>query len=395
MSQPHYRRAAVAGFVVILVLTGAVLLGGALRSGAAPAEKPAAAHEEGKGLRLNEDDARRAGLVVKRIEPTESAETVALFGTVAVNKDKLARVLAPVSGRLVKVTANLGDSVGSGDALAWLQSPESGEARSSFAQAQSELTLAEANFTRIRGLVAFGSLARKDELKARADVDKARAALTAAAGKLKALGVEPAAAGSSGTLALTAPFAGSVVEKNAVPGEQAQAYQALFSIGDLSTVWIEADLYERDLGRIAVGADAAIGVAAFPGKSFAGKVTYVSSMLDRETRTAKARIEVANPDGVLKPGMFATVAASLPATHTALEVPEQALVLVQGQMTAFVRDGEGRDGGGFEPRPVETGARRGGQITITSGLEPGDEVVVAGAYALKARLLKSQIGDAD
>jgi len=131
-------------------------------------------------------------------------------------------------------------------------------------------------------------------------------------------------------------------------------------------------------------------VAAFPGKNFTGKVTYVSSALDRETRTAKARIEVANPEGALKPGMFATVAVATSAPEPVLQVPETALVLLQGQMTAFVSDGDG-----FVPRPVETGARRGGQIVVTSGLEPGDAVVVAGAYALKARLLKSQIGDVD
>jgi membrane fusion protein, heavy metal efflux system len=113
-------------------------------------------------------------------------------------------------------------------------------------------------------------------------------------------------------------------------------------------------------------------------------------VLDRETRTAKARIEVANPEGLLKPGMFATISVDTAAIDPALQVPERALVLLQGQMTAFVRGGDG-----FEPRPVETGPRRGDQIVVTSGLEPGDEVVVAGAYALKARLLRSQLGKND
>jgi membrane fusion protein, heavy metal efflux system len=175
-----------------------------------------------------------------------------------------------------------------------------------------------------------------------------------------------------------------------VLGEHTQSYQPLFSIGDLSSLWIQADIYERDLGRVAAGAPATVSVAASPRKSFTGKVTYVSSVLDRETRTAKARIEVANPEAALKPGMFATAAVATSAPEPVLQVPETALVLLQGQMTAFVSAEDG-----FVPRPVETGARRGGQIVVTSGLEPGDEVVVAGAYALKARLLKSQIGDVD
>jgi cobalt-zinc-cadmium efflux system membrane fusion protein len=103
-----------------------------------------------------------------------------------------------------------------------------------------------------------------------------------------------------------------------------------------------------------------------------------------------ARVEVANPDGRLKPGLFADVAIERATRRAALRVPETALVLLQGQMTAFIKNGEN-----FEPRPVEIGDRNGGMVVVKSGLEAGDEVVVTGAYALKARLLKSQIGDVD
>lgn len=351
-----------------------------------PAAKPAA---ETKPLQLSADDARRAGLVVKRLEPTQAAETIELFGTVELDKDKLARVVAPAAGRLTKINANLGNVVRAGDQLALIESSESGEARGAYAQAQSELALAASNLDRIRGLVAGGSLARKEEIRARADYEKARAALNTAAARLNALGLA-AGSGGTGTLAVTAPFSGTVVEKAVVLGEYTQAYQALFSIADLSSLWIQANLYERDLGRVGVGSPASVSVAAFPDRKFAGKVTYVSSTLDRETRTAKARIEVANPDGLLKPGMFATIAVATPATETVLQVPETAVVLLQGQSTVFVSAENG-----FEPRPVETGARRSEKIVVTSGLEPGDEVVMAGAYALKARLLKSQLGGAD
>jgi membrane fusion protein, heavy metal efflux system len=352
-------------------------------------ETAASAGETRPLLRLSVDDARRAGIVVQPLEATPATDAVELFGTVEVNRDKLARVVSPVAGRVSKINASLGDMVGAGDPLALIESSESGEARAAYAQAQTEVALAASNLERIRGLVAGGSMARKEEIKARADLEKARAALNAAAARLKALGLAPGAAGT-GTLTVAAPFAGSIVEKTAVLGEHSQAYQPLFSIGDLSSLWIQADIYERDLGRVAAGAPATVSVAAFPRKSFTGKVTYVSSVLDRETRTAKARIEVVNPEAALKPGMFATAAVATSAPEPVLQVPETALVLLQGQMTAFVSAEDG-----FVPRPVETGPRRGGQIIVTSGLEPGDEVVVAGAYALKARLLKSQIGDVD
>ena len=378
-----------AGLLLVLalvVITG--IFWGLRHGGAAETAKAEPKEAEHKPLALSEDDARRAGLSVKRLEAAPAVETVELFGTAEVSQNRLAKVVSPAAGRIATVRAQLGDTVKPGDMLAQLDSSESGDARAAYAQAQSELALAQTSLARTASLVAAGSIARKEELKARADAEKARAALGAAAAKLKAFGLTPGAA--NGVLTLTAPLAGSVVEKTAVAGEHVQAYQALFSIGDLSTLWIQADVYERDLGRVGVGDTAEITAASLPQKRVTGKVTYVSGVLDRETRTAKARIELANPGGALRPGMFVNVSVAGQAKGEVLEVPETALLLVQGQMTAFVRDGEG-----FAARPVETGARHGGRITVTSGLEAGDEVVVAGAYALKARLLKSQIGDAD
>src|SRR5437868_8487932 len=132
-------------------------------------ETAAPAGETKPPLRLSADDARRAGLIVKPLEATPAADTVELFGTVEVNKDKLARVVSPVAGRLAKINANLGDTVGAGATLALIESSESGDARATYIQAQTEVTLAASNLERIRGLVAGGSMARKEELKARAD----------------------------------------------------------------------------------------------------------------------------------------------------------------------------------------------------------------------------------
>lgn len=190
-------------------------------------------------------------------------------------------------------------------------------------------------------------------------------------------------------LTVTAPLAGAVVERTAVLGEYDQAYQALFTVADLSTVWIETNLYGRDLADVAANAPATVTVGAYPGQRFAGKVTYVGNILDKDTRTAMARVEVANIDGRLKPGLFANVEIGKTRRQPELRVPENSLTQLRGQMTAFVAHGDD-----FEPRSVEIGERNGGMIVIKSGVEAGDQVVVAGAYAEKARLPKSQIGDA-
>jgi len=131
-------------------------------------------------------------------------------------------------------------------------------------------------------------------------------------------------------------------------------------------------------------------VSAYPEESFQGRLTYISSTVDKETRAVPARVEVPNPDRRLKPEMFATAAIATGGATSAITLPQSAVLLVNGQPMAFVREE-----GGFEPRAVELGEKVGSRVIIRGGIKPGESMVVAGAYALKARLLKSQIGDAD
>jgi cobalt-zinc-cadmium efflux system membrane fusion protein len=352
---------------------------------------PADGHsDDEKVLELSSDEIRRAGVKTEPIEPSQRAETITAFGTVSANRNSFARVTSPVAGRLVKINVDLGAEVPAGAQLATLESPELADVRTSYQQGQTELELARVNLDRSQKLSQDGSIARKDLLRARSDYERARAALAAVEAKLTTLGVAAVAPASTSPayLAVNAPLSGTVVERTAVLGEYAQAYQALFTVADLSTVWVETSLYDRDLGDVVVGAPAVVSLSAYPNQRFAGKVTYIGNILDKDTRTAMARVEVANADHRLKPGLFANVDIEKAERQAALRLPENALVLLQGQMTAFVVRGSG-----FEPRPVEIGERNGGMVVVKSGLEAGDLVVIAGAYALKAKLLKSQIGD--
>ena len=180
-----------------------------------------------------------------------------------------------------------------------------------------------------------------------------------------------------------------MIEKDAVLGELAQPDKSIFTVADLSTLWIEANLFEKDLGRVRVGAAATVTVSAYPGEAFKGKLTYISSTVDKESRAVPARVEVPNADGRLKPEMFATASIDTAATTKALTLPQEAVLLINGQPMAFVQEA-----GEFEPRPVEIGEKVGSRVVVKSGVKEGEQVVVAGAYALKARMLKSQIGDA-
>ncbi len=343
-------------------------------------------------LTLSAEEIETAGIRVEDLEMKPLADQVVLTATIRANQDRIAHVAPRVSARVDKSVANLGDTVKAGQALAILDSLELGEAHSANRQAQSQFSLAKADFERAEKLKADEIIPEKDFLRARSEYEKARAALRAADDRLRLLDGDHRASdqGSTSLFPLRAPFAGTITEKRAVVGELAQPDKSLFTVADLSNLWIEANLFEKDLSRVRLGARAIVTVSAYPEETFQGRLTYISSTVDKETRAVPARVEVPNPDRRLKPEMFATAAIATGGTTSALTLPQSAVLLVNGQSMAFVREEDG-----FEPRAVELGEKVGNRVVIRGGIKPGEAVVVAGAYALKARLLKSQIGDAD
>lgn len=359
------------------------------------ATKPQEEKQEEKGadklLILSTEEIQRAGIRVQQLDLQEQAEQVVVTATIQANQDRLAHVAPRISGRIVKVMANLGDKVKSGQPLAVLDSIELGEARSAFLQAASEAAVAQAGFERAKRLQADNIIPEKEFLRARAEQEKAQASLRAASDKLRMIGINPENPSGS-TFPVFAPFSGTVIEKKAVLGDLAPPDQSLFTVADLSVLWIEANLYDKDLSKVSPGAQASVTVSAYPNEVFKGRLTYISSVMDKDSRTVKARIEVPNSNGMLKLDMFATAAIHT-GTGTGvkvLAVPEEAVLLLQGMPTVFVAKKDG-----FEQRTVEVGERAQGYVVLKSGVEAGENVVISGAYDLKARLLKAQIGDSD
>lgn len=347
-------------------------------------------HKEGEQeLTLTTEEAERAGVKVEAIKATPLGETIVVTATIRPDQDRLARIGARIEGRITSVPAKLGDKVRAGQTLAMLDSVAVGEAHAALNQAHAELAIAEADFKRARTLDADEIIPRKDFLRALADRDKAAAGVRAAADRLRLLGGAPNARGNAiSSFAVTAPFAGTIIEKKATLGELASPSEPLFSVADLSRVWIQADLPEATLAKVRAGAIAKVSVPAYPNETFDGRVGHIGASLDKDSRTVAARIEVANADGRLKPEMFAT--ATVEATgekRDVFSVPDAAIVLLDGKPALFVREH-----GAYEARPVEPGERIGGRTVLKSGVKSGDEVVTSGAYALKARKLKSQLG---
>lgn len=342
-------------------------------------------------LKLSADEAMAAGIKVEEARPQSLVDQVVLTATIRANQDRIAHVAPRVSARIVRVSANLGDKVKPGQALAQLDSIELGDAHSAYRQAQSQLSLAKSDFERAQKLKADDIIAEKDYLRARSEFEKARASLRAAKDKLTLLDAshQESESGPTSQFPVKAPFAGTVIEKKAVLGELAQPDKSIFTVADLSVLWIEANLFEKDLGKVRIGAAATVTVSAYPGEIFKGRLTYISSTVDKESRAVQARVEVPNPDGRLKPEMFATASIDTASASKAITLPIGAVLLVSGQQMAFVQEA-----GGFEARAVELGDKVGGRVIVRSGIKAGEQAVVEGVYALKARILKSQIGDA-
>jgi cobalt-zinc-cadmium efflux system membrane fusion protein len=340
-------------------------------------------------IRLTEAEVKDAGILTEELKAQQMADELALTANITANQTRIAHVAPRVEGLLIKVNANLGDQVTQGQELATIDSIPMGEAQAEYRRTQSELELSKTNYERADGLFKQNVVPQRQLQEAKSTLERAQASFRAAKDRLEMLGGLPDTGKPHFTL--MAPFAGTIIEKEAVLGELAKPDKGLFTIADLSTVWVEADVLEKDVGRLAVGAKATMSLPAYPGEVFTGKVAYISNVLDRQTRTVKARIEAPNPESKLRIDMYATVVVETKASmDKMLSLPRSAVLLVQGKTTAYVLTDHG-----FEARPVETGETMKGRVVIASGLAEGDQVVTAGAFALKARQLKSTLGEGE
>ncbi len=372
------------------VLAVLLALGGCGEKAAKGAEPVKQEAKDEKGLKLTAEEQERAGIKLEEINSRPFEDFVSVTATIRPNQDRIAKIAPRVEGRVVSVSANLGDNVRAGQSLAVMDSLAIGEAQSALLRAQSSERVAQADFKRAESLSAEEIIPQKELLRARGELERASAESRAASDRLRLLGGSASAGGrAQSTFALVAPFAGNVIQKKATIGELGSPADAVFTIADLSKVWIEANLTDELLSKVKTGALATVTVGAYPGERFSGRVAYIANVLDKDSRTIAARIEVPNKDGRLKPEMFATANIATGGQLEAISVPDSAILLLQGQPTVFVSEG-----GGFEPRSIETGEKISGRTVIKSGLKPKEQVVAAGAYALKARMLKSQIGDA-
>jgi cobalt-zinc-cadmium efflux system membrane fusion protein len=321
------------------------------------------------------------------VEPAEEQNAAAtdLNGRLAWDDDVTARVFPPVSGRIVEILANPGQSVAAGDVLAKIQSPDFGQAQADARKAVADLKQSDRALSRARELLAHGAAAEKDVEAAENDYAHAVSEKERALATLSLYGGSLNGSGVDGVFSLKAPVGGVVVDKSVNPGQEVRADQIgdkpLFVVSDPSRLWIQMDAAEVDLSHLQAGGDFVFTSRVFPEQTFTGRVDVISQFIDPNTRTIKVRGTVNNPQSLLKAEMFVSV--TLPNEESpSVGLPSKAVFLKGEKHFVFVEEQPGK----FARQEVKIGSEENGRIFVLSGVQPGQRIVTDGSILLERML---------
>lgn len=339
-------------------------------------------------FRLSRDEQDVIGLETVRVTQKSLRNHLDAMGKVLEHPYNKAIVSYAFSARIAKRHVRIGDWVKKGQPLVTLQSEEVGNAKSEFYKTNADFELAKINFERAERLFDRGVGAKKDFISSEAEMKIAEANLTAAEKKLHVLGFNEAQVKAiaemhqiNPVITLYAPINGKVIKDNAVIGAMIDQATEIMILLDPRMVCIDAEIYEQDIAKIRMNQEIELQVPAYPGELFAGKVCFISDVLNSETRTITVRSEIPNGDLKLKPGMFADIRVQINHQPRVLVVPHEAVLEDYGNKIVFIAED-----GKFTPKIIETGTKQNGDLEIIAGLKEGDLVVTKGNFQLKSKL---------
>jgi cobalt-zinc-cadmium efflux system membrane fusion protein len=307
------------------------------------------------------------------VHSEEISRELKLNGRIVPDEAKQASVYALVSGRIGQVNVELGDYVSKGQTLAVLKSAEVAGVNNELALARSNLEIARKNRDTYKELYESNLTSEREFVTARAEYEKALSELQ------KAENVSAITGGENSTYTLVSPLNGYIIAKNITSNSEVRNDMAepLFSIADLSVVWILADVFEVDIDRIRLGQSVSVCALSNPDRVYMGKIDKIYNVLDPETRTMKARVSLANPNSELKAGMFVSVKVNVKSSMTAVAVPSAALIFDDNKMYAIVIGSNSKP----EIRPVREIFRNGDKCYV-EGVEDGETVITGGQVFL-------------
>jgi membrane fusion protein, heavy metal efflux system len=413
-SRRRTNRTALVAIVAVVAITAVVILvwvfwrsgsGGAGRPVPTPrnigAEQPGATAPASEAtLSINPEAAMRAGI---KTEPVGEALLAggampgqATTGVVQANAYRTTPVVSVLGGILRRVAGELGQNVNQGQTMAVVFSDELAMAQSRYLNAVAELDEHHKHHIRTVRLVEIGAASREELEQATTKLKTAESEVASQRQRLMLLGLNArriaqlkTPAQVSSEVSLPAPVSGTVISRVANPGEVIAADKEILRIADLSSVWVMGQVYEKDLGKVVIGSGASITSDTYPGRVFRGRVSYIDPTLDPATRTAQARIELANPGQALKIGMFVNVAfAALgEAEATTPVIPKSAVQNINNQQVVFIETATPNT---YSMRPVKLGPEINGQYPVLEGLTVGERVVTEGSFLLRAEWLKTK-----
>ena len=346
---------------------------------------------------------RHVGLQVETINERQLTEYLQVTGTVQPIDSMVSQVRPLARGRVLRVLAKVGDRVIAGQTLAEMDNMEAGELLALQESANAELQRIRVQLAtrvkqaeRIKRLVDLEASPQKDLeasqgelLEMQQTIRSQESVVNGISARLRRFGAEEGSLRGPVLTALHASFGGVVTKAHIASGDIVDTGSEVFTVADISQVWVQAEVYEKDLGRIRVGQSAFIAVDTYPNHEFEARVTYISDVLDPQTRTARVRCELPNRALKLKLDMFASVRVPTTFSKQALAVPVSALQQVDEKNVLFIQKGDTS----YEMRTVKSGATVSGQVEIVSGVRSGEKVVTQGAFHLKSILVGKDLGE--
>ncbi len=385
MSRPLTRRIGlgVAGLVIVTALI--LYWSRAQKAESAEAKPPVrdVPYLDGKWIRYSADFARRSQIEFAAAQKSSLAPVVSVTGTVTFDPERMAAVGARIAGRVRSINKLEGDEVKGGDILAEIESAELGQAQAALISARAHADAATVNEKREKELAEAHISSNREAELAEANAVSARSELVAAEQRVRALGGSPD--GTAGILRLASPIAGKVIERNVSRGQSVEATHTAFRVADLSRVWIQLAVFERQVAAIHKGDLVDLFPQSDAERKVKGSVAYVGDVIDLETRTAPIRVVVDHPEVPLRPGqsLLAKIHTSAPLAAS-LVVARGAVTSVDGKPTLFIS----HDQLSVEPRSVQLGGQDGDNVEVLAGLEEGEKVAISGVFALKSEIFR-------
>ncbi len=338
---------------------------------------------------LSEEAVQRARITVVPAASGAGVSTLRLPATVEPNGYRHVSVTPVVGGRVTRVLVELGAHVRQGQTMALVFSPELAEAQMRYVSARAELDAHERELARTEKLVQIGAASRQELERIHAEHTARKTAVESAQSRLQLLGLSPSAIeglgpgkGVEAITSVPAPIVGVVTERVANVGLNVDPATKLFTVVDMSNVWVVADLYEKDFSRVRVGLSATVTTTAYPDRRFKGRISYVDPQVSPQTRTARVRVGVPNPRNELRLGMYADVQVETSDRTSVTLIPRSAVQNVADRSVAYLvnpaRPGQ------FTEREVRLGHQTGEWVEVLSGVAPGDLVVAEGSFFLRA-----------